>query len=152
MSRRRDGSTPDLFLEYRPAPVVERFSRERVRAAHCAGLIARAVAEAIKESRHNRETIARLMSEHLCESITIAMLDQYSSVANEKNNISAHRLAALFIVTGDIRLINAMLEGTGAIAVHAKYEFLIRREQAKEDRDRAEREMNTADAQWRAGR
>lgn len=152
MTRRRDASTPDLFRDFTPPPVVERFAPERVKAARCSARVARAVAEAIKESGRSRDVIAHLIGEYLGETITVAMLDQYSSTANERNNIPAHRLVALLAVTGDLRLMNALLADTDVIAVHSKYEALIRREMAKEARDKLDREINAADAQWRAGR
>lgn len=152
MTRRRDPDTVDLFSEFTPRPVVDRYSPERVRAARAAARIKRAISEAMREARRPRSEIAKAMSEYLEESVTTGMLDQYASTANEGHNISAHRLVALLVVTGDLRLINALLADTGAIAVDAKYEALIRREMAKEARDRLDREINAADAQWRAGR
>lgn len=149
MSRRRDTATSDLFKDYVPAPVVERFAPERVRAVSSAARIKRAIAEAIKQSRYGRDAIAILMSEATGENITAATLDQYTSTANEKHNIPAHRLVALFQATGDVRLINAMLEGSDAVAVPAKYEALIRREMAKEAVDRLQQEVHAADAEWR---
>lgn len=150
MSRRRDQKTPDLFRDFTPPPVVARFSPERVRAVRCAARVKRAVSEAIKDSGRSREVIAHLMSEQLDERITWQMLDQYTSTANEGHNIPAHRLVALFTVTSDVRLLNALLADTDVIAVDAKYEALIRREMAKEARDRLDREINAADAQWKA--
>lgn len=152
MSRRRDTHTVDLFKDYDPPPVVERFAPERVRGVRMATRIKRAVAETIKESKHGRDSIAHLMSELLDERITSAVLDQYTSTANEGHNIPAHRLVALFQVTGDMRLLNAMLADADVVAVHAKYEPLIRREMAKEQLDKITREINAADAAWRAGR
>lgn len=152
MKRRRDSLTPDLFRDFAPAPVVDRYSVERVRAARLSARIKRAVAETIRDSGRSREVLAHLMSEHLDERITAAMLDQYTSTANEGHNIPAHRLIALLLVTGDTRLVNALLADTDLIAVDAKYEALIYREMAKEKRDQLEREIAAADAKWRAGR
>jgi hypothetical protein len=152
MTRRRDVATPDLFQAFVPAPVVERFSAERVRAASCSARIARAVAEAIKQSHKSRADVANEMSVCLGEEISVAMLDQYTSTANEKNNIPAHRLVALLAVTGDVRVINAALQDTTFVAVDAKFEPLIRREMAKEARDRLDREIAAADAQWKVSK
>ncbi|MDO8980536.1 MAG: hypothetical protein Q7V17_15015 [Afipia sp.] len=150
--RRRDTITPDLFKDFTPPSVVERFSPERVRAVRASARIKRAVAEAIKDSKHGRDAIAHLMSEQLGEKVTVALLDQYTSTANEAHNIPAHRLVALFSVTGDVRLINALLADTDVIAIAAKYEPLIRREMAKEALDLLQREIGAADAEWKAGR
>ena len=59
---------------------------------------------------------------------------------------------ALFSVTADVRLINALLEESGVIAVDKKYEALIFREMAKEQRERLDRDIAAADAQWRGSR
>ena len=45
-----------------------------------------------------------------------------------------------------------MLTDTDMIAVPAKYEALIRREVAKDVRDRLDREICAADTEWRARR
>ena len=119
MKRARDSGTVDMFSEYAPPEVVERFAPERVRAAKCSARIARAAAEAIRDSKHSRDIIAQLMADYLGEHISVAMLDQYTSTANEKNNIPAHRLIALFVVTRDVRLINALLADTDVVAISA---------------------------------
>lgn len=152
MSKRRDTSTPDLFRDFTPPPVVARYDAERVRAATMTMRLARAVSEALKNSGRARNIVAHLMSEWLGESVSEAMLGQYASPANDKHNIPAHRLIALAAVTKDARLINALLADTGLIAVDEKYEALIRREMAKEARDRLDREIAAADATWKAGR
>ncbi len=153
MMPRRDTETPDLFpRESVLPPIVPRFAPERVRSARAAGRVARAVAEAIKESPKSRDAIAKEMSIYLGESVTAAMLDQYTSTANEKNNIPAHRLVALLVVTSDIRIINAMLCGTGFIALDGGFESLIRRELLKDHMDRMKAEIAAADLQWKSNR
>lgn len=92
------------------------------------------------------------MSAYLDESIKKSMLDAYASVSREGHHIPAHRLVALAIITGDARLLNALLEDTGLIAIEVRYEALIRREMAKEQQERLAREIAAADAQWRARR
>jgi hypothetical protein len=150
--RKRDTATPDLFRDYVVPTVVERFAPERMRAATVTMRVARAIAEALKNDGRSRADIAREMSTYLGDTVTEAMLNQYASPSNDKHNIPAHRLLALLAVTGDARLINALLEDAGLIAVSAKYEVLIRRELAKEARERLDREIAATDAQWRAGR
>lgn len=133
---------------------VKHFPEERIRAASYPARIARAVAEAIKQSPLSRADIAKRMSEHLGagETVTPGMLDQYTSTANEKNNIPAHRLFALVAVTGDVRVLNAALQDTGFIAIDKSFEPLIRRELARERLAEAQREIDEAEAQWRATR
>jgi hypothetical protein len=154
VSRRRDSEPAgvDLFGAYQPRPVIERFSTERVRASRASARIKQALKETLREAGRSREAIAAEISDYLGERVSPQILDQYVSGANENSNIPAHRLVALFAVTGDIRLINALLEDTAAIAVSRRHEALIRREVAKELRDRLNQEIESADAEWRAGR
>lgn len=131
-------------------PVVERFDHERVKSARVSGRIKRAVAEAMKDSGHSREEIAELMSEYLGgEKVTVLMLQQYTSTANESHNIPAYRLMALFAVTNDARLLNELLAGSGFIAVPDRYEALLRRERAKLHLDRINQEIEDADRAWK---
>lgn len=147
MTRHRDQHEPRL------APVVDRFDEARVRSPKVSSRISKAVAAAITDSGRSREQIAAGMSAFLDESVTAGTLYQYSSEANERNNIPAHRLIALAMVTGDARLLNAALEGTPFVAVEARYEPLLRREVRKEQlADLIKRDIEDADAQWRASK
>lgn len=132
-------------------PVVERFDQERVKSARVSGRIKRAVAEAMKDSGRTRDDIAEQMSAYLDEKVTVLMLQQYTSTANESHNIPAHRLMALFAVTGDARLLNELMAGSGFIAVHGRYEPLLRRESAKLHLERINREIDDADRAWKDG-
>jgi hypothetical protein len=156
MRARRDTNTLDLFADFTPKSVVDRYDPERVRAFKRSSQIARVVAEALKNSGLSRDAVAKRMSEYLGEKITEAMLGQYASPSNDSHNIPAHRFVALAVVIEspvDLRrLFNALLEGTGAIAVPAKYEALIRRELNREASEKYTREADAANAEWRAGR
>jgi len=147
---KRDLGTIDLFREYEPKPAVLRYAPERVRAATLGGQLARAIAETLRDQvTKSREALAAEMSEYLGERVTPAMLNQYASQANDKHNIPAHRLIALVVVTGDARLLNALLAEAGFVAVPEKYEALIRRELAKEAQAKLAREVEAADREWR---
>lgn len=148
---RRDALTSDLFRDYQPAPVVERFAPEQVQGWSMAARLAKAVSATLKEAQLPREEIARAMSELLNDKVSKATLDDYASQAKEIS-ISGVRLAALVEVTGDARALNALLENSGLIVVPQKYEALLRREKARELRERAEREEQAADAEWKAKR
>ncbi|MCO5082607.1 MAG: hypothetical protein M9955_13250 [Rhizobiaceae bacterium] len=150
--RRRDSFTVDLFREYQPAPVVERFEDEAVKAYSLSGRLSKAVALTLDEADMPRADIAAAMSDILKSSVSKAMLDQYASQAKDQHSIPALRLAALIQVTGDARALNVLLEDTGLIVIPQKYEALLRREKARELRERAEREEQAADAEWRAKR
>lgn len=146
MSRRRDEQ--ELL-----APVVDRFADERVRSPKVASRISKAVAAAIKDSGKSRDQIAAGMSAFLDEGVTPGTLYQYSSEANDRNNIPAHRLIALAMVTGDARLLNAALEGTPFVAIEARYEPLLEREVRKEQlADLLNDRIEKADAKWRASK
>jgi hypothetical protein len=80
------------------------------------------------------------------------MLDAFASQAKSDHVISALRLVALVAVTADPRALNMLLEPAGMVVVPAKYEPLIRREVAKDHLTALQREIDAADAAWRAGK
>lgn len=150
MARKRDSFSLDLFRDYQPEPVVERFADDQVKAWSLAGKLAKAVALTIEESGMTREQIATDLSEVTKSTVSKATLDAYTSQAKEQNQISAVRLAALVAITGDARALNVLLEEAGLIAIPKKYEALLKRERARELRVLLEREEQAADAEWRA--
>ena len=148
---KRDASTLDLFKDFQPQPVVARFAAEDVKAWSRARSLSKAIAKTLADDGRSRDVIAEAMSELLEEPISRGMLDNYASQEKE-HAISALRLAGLVAVTGDARTLNTLLAEVGLIVVEAKYEALLRREKARELRERAEREEQAADAEWRAKR
>ena len=150
MARKRDSFSLDLFRDYQPEPVVERFADDQVKAWSLAGKLAKAVALTIEESGMTREQIATDLAEVTKSTVSKATLDAYTSQAQEQNQISAVRLAALVAITGDARALNVLLEEAGLIAIPKKYEALLKRERARELRVLLEREEQAADAEWRA--
>ncbi|RWO83976.1 MAG: hypothetical protein EOS18_03780 [Mesorhizobium sp.] len=149
---RRDHPTLDLFRDYQPAPVVERFDAEAVQAWSLAGRLSKAVSLTLNEAKMSRAEIAKAMSEHLKDEVSKATLDAYASQAKEQHSISALRLAALASVTSDVRALNTLLEDAGMIVVPKKFEALIMREMADEAIERATRDRQAFDAQWKAKR
>ncbi len=149
--RQRDRSTLDLFRDYEPKPVVRRFEDEDVRAWSRARRLSRALAKTFEAADADRDAIAGAMSEWLGETVSKSMLDAYAS-QEKPHAISALRLIALVAVTGDDRALNDLLADVGLIAIDRKYEALLRREQARELRERLEQEEKAADAEWRARR
>ncbi|HEY0328816.1 MAG TPA: phage regulatory CII family protein [Rhodopseudomonas sp.] len=128
---------------------MRRFDAEEIKAWSAARRLSRAIAAALDGFK--REDIAIGLSEQLGETVSKATLDAYAS-PEKPHAIPAHRLAALYAVTGDERLLNALLNEVGLIAVPAKYEALLKRERARELKERAEREEQAADAEWKARR
>jgi predicted secreted protein len=148
---RRDTSTLDLFRDVTPAPVVPRFAAEQVKAWTPARRLSRAIALTLDECGQSREEVAAALSAHLGERVSKATLDAYAS-PEKPHAISAQRLAALVVVTGDVRALNTLLNEAGLIVVPDKYEALLKREKARELKERAERDEQAADAEWRARR
>ncbi len=151
MKRPRDPFTVDLFSALPADPVVERFDARDVQSWSLAGRLSKSVSKALEECGTSRAEVAKAMAEWLKEDVSKATLDAYASQARD-NSISAMRLAALTKVTGDARPLNELLADVGLIVVPAKYEALLRREKARELRERAEREEQAADAEWKARR
>lgn len=151
MARPRDTHTIDLFSEFEPKPVVARFAEDKVRAWTPARRLSRAIAATLDEAAASREKLADALSEQIGERVSKAMLDAYAS-PEKPHAISAVRLAGLAMVTEDVRALNTLLAEAGLIVVEAKYEALLRREKARELRERAEREEQAADAEWKARR
>lgn len=152
MARRRDILTADLFRDYQPPPVVERFEPADVKAWSQQARLSRAVALTMDESGMSRDEIAAAMTEVLQAPLSKAMLDGYAAPAREQHSISAIRLAALIQVTGDARALNTLLEGAGLIAIPKKYEALILREVTDEVIEKATRDRQAFDAEWKAGK
>ncbi|MGO7903621.1 hypothetical protein [Rhizobium leguminosarum] len=152
MSRKRDTFTVDLFRDYQPAPVVDRFDHEEVKAYSLAGKLSKAVALTMEESGMTRDELAAAVSDVTKSPVSKAMLDAYASQAREQHSISAVRLAALITITEDPRALNVLLEDAGFIVIPKKYEALLKRERARELREQLEREERAADAEWRAKR
>ena len=152
MVRKRDPNTVDLFRDYTPEPIVDRFADEEVKAYSLAGKLSKALARTMEDSGMTREQIASAMSDIVGEKISKGTLDTYASQAREQSQISAVRLVALVKITDDPRPLNALLEEAGLIVVPKKFEALLRRERAKELREKLDREFDAADAAWRASR
>jgi hypothetical protein len=151
MKRPRDTATLDLFRDAQTAPVVPRFDEAEVRAWSRARRVSRAIARTLEDDGRSREEIAAALSETIDEKVTRAMLDAYAS-PEKPHAISALRLAGLIAVTGDPRALNTLLADMDLIVVPGKYEALLKRERARELKERAERDEQAADAEWRARR
>lgn len=152
MKKRQRPDNLDLLRNVAPLSVVERHDPDRVRAATLTMLLARSIAETLRNCEMTRTEVAQAMSEQLGESVTEAMLNKYASTASEQHTIPAHRLVALTAVTKDARILNALLAEAGLIAIPQKYEALLRREMAREARERLDREIDAAESEWKASR
>lgn len=149
--KKRDHLTPDLFKDYVPAPVVARFAQDEVKGWSPSARMSAAVAKTLADDGRSRAEIAKAMSGLIEEEVSKTILDAYASQSKD-HSIPAVRLAALIAVTGDPRALNELLREFDLIAVPAKFEALLRREHAREVAERAQRDAEAADAQWRASR
>ncbi|WP_395173930.1 hypothetical protein [Roseibium alexandrii] len=104
----------------------------------------------MKEDGRTREEIATELSDYLGEDISRDSLDAFSSEAREKNNISAYRLFALFKLLKAPELLNELLADTDFLVVDRKYKSLIDRELAIETREKINRWIDAADAEWKS--
>jgi hypothetical protein len=148
---RRDPNTLDIFSDWTPPVVVERYEETRVRTATLRARIARAVSETLKDFDRSREDVALAMSEWLGEDVTKNMLDAYASEAREAHTIPYLRLLALVHATGDVRLLQLGAELFGHVVAHSRYLEWIevgmeadRREQANQIKEETDRAFETA--------
>ncbi|MBO9421743.1 hypothetical protein J7481_19705 [Labrenzia sp. R4_2] len=147
--RRGDTLTGDL-LSWEPPKVEARFEEARVRAATLAGKVCRVVSEAMKEDGRSREEIAVELSDYLGEDISRDSLDAWASEARDKNNVSAYRLIALVKLLNSPEMLNELLADTEFLVVDRKYKALIERELAIETREKLNRMIDAADAEWKS--
>lgn len=118
----RDPRTLDIFDDYTPPALVERFDEARVRTATLRSRIARAVSETLKDCTDlERADIARRMGEWLGEKVTENMLNAYASEARGDHTIPFLRLLALIHVTGDVRLLQLGAELFGHSVIEDRW-------------------------------
>ncbi len=130
---RYDTATLDL-LSWEAPEVAIRFEAEEIRAATLQAQICKAVSVALADCGKSRDQVAQEMSAYLGVEVTENMLNAYTSPARENHNISAVRLIALAVVTGDHRLLSIGPDRAGLAVVEERYLSVIR---AKQMRDKA---------------
>ncbi|MGB0683368.1 MAG: DNA transposition protein [Magnetovibrionaceae bacterium] len=116
--------TMELGLEGQHEPIVARFKDEEVRAGTVKAELARAVATVLID--RDREDVATKMADWLDdESMSKNMLDAYASQGRESHDITASRLLALMMVTGDFRPLQMLAEKADHIVVDYRYEYWV---------------------------
>ena len=128
---RRDDKTLDLFEDYKPPEVVQRFAEKDVAGCNASARICRAMKAAL--DGHDRTEIAERMSDYLGVDFSKNMLDAYVSEARATHQINLIRFAALVHATGDMRLLSVLPEIFGYIVVHGKYEKMLQAGIAREN-------------------
>jgi hypothetical protein len=111
----------DLFADWQPPEVVQRFDDTRVRAANLRQKIAMGVAETLKGAEIDRDAIAEAMGAWLGEEVSKNLLDAYASQAREDHVISLLRLIALIHATGDLRILQMIAEIFGHSVVEDRH-------------------------------
>jgi len=139
------------LLDWSPLEIVHRFSEDRICASSLRARIARAVAEALKDSEKSREDTAAAMTEWLGEDVSVHMLNAWASQAREDHSIPYQRLLALVHVTGDVRLLQLGAEMFGHSVVDDRYLPWVEVGQLADQRDAVERAFETARRTARKG-
>lgn len=128
---RFDNATLDL-LNWEPPEAAVRFEDSDVRGATLSTRICRAMTLAIKDCGKNREQIAAEMSDYLGETVSVQMLNAYTSEARETHTINVCRFAAMVHATKDWRMLSIIPELFGFAVVDDRYISLIRATQMRE--------------------
>lgn len=150
MARPRDLKTLDMFSEWQPPEVVQRFEDVRVRASTLRQKLALGVAETLKGSDLERPDIAEKMADWLGEDVSKNLLDRYASQAAEEHVIPLLRLIALIHVTGDVRILQMIAEMFGHSVVEDRFLPWIEVGQLAEKKDEFDRAFDAARRNARA--
>ena len=118
---RSSGRQLDLLQDWEPPPATVRFDADRVRAATIAHLLCRAVSEALKDTKLNRNEVAAQMSEFLGDHVTVNMLNAYASPARQDHPISMARFISLLHATKDRRLLELLAEPLGWAVIERRH-------------------------------
>lgn len=118
---RSSGRQLDLLQDWEPPSATVRFDADRVRAATIAHLLCRAVSEALKDTKLNRNEVAAQMSEFLGDHVTVNMLNAYASPARQDHPISMARFISLLHATKDRRLLELLAEPLGWAVIERRH-------------------------------
>lgn len=114
-------ATLDLFKDWTPRPLVQRYADPVVRASSLRDKTALAVAATLRDCELPRDDIAKRMSDWLGEDVSKPMLDAYASTAKSEHTISFLRIIALAHVSGDIRLLQMAAELLGYAVIESRW-------------------------------
>ncbi len=147
MARRpRDLGTP--LLDWEMPEVAPKFEEIQVRSVSLRGRISKAVSTAMQESGLDRAEIAVLMSSDLGETVSEAMLNNWASETKENQHIPVDRLISLVKVTGDIRVFQAIAEGTGFCVIKERYKAAIEQAILDEQIEKLKTKRKIANQTW----
>ncbi|MGE0256964.1 MAG: hypothetical protein AB7N54_20050 [Alphaproteobacteria bacterium] len=146
---RRDTGTLDL-LAWAPPQIDARFDPSRVRAHSDRVRMARAIAEAIKESSKSRDAIHAAMVEHLGRDFGRHAFDRCTAPSAE-NEFSVSKLIAFLAAVPDLRVVNALLEGTEFVAIPRQYLGAVEEAICADQLEALEARRKAARRQWKGG-
>jgi hypothetical protein len=125
MRRRATVDEQLSLLDWEPPQAVTRFEERVIRGSTFEGRLARAIAVSLESCGRSRYEIADRMSTIIGRSISVNILNAYSSPQRESHQISVPRFHALAEATGDVRLIQFIAEPHGLVAVDKSYIKMI---------------------------
>lgn len=152
---RRDTQTGDL-LSWTPAPVAVGYAPDVAGRGALGNQVARLVSRALRDARDDRNlsrsAVAEAMAEYLGRSVTAAMLDQWSSEANDDRRIPLDAFAALIHATGAHELLGFLPELFGFVAMPARYAAVIELHELEEQEKRLAAHKAALQTKLRASR
>lgn len=146
--RRGDDGTLDL-LAWQPPAVAESFGTDRVRGHSDRIRMARAIAEAIKDSGRTRDDIHADMVAHLGHEISRNTLDRVTAPSAEAHELVTSKLIAFLRVVSDIRVANELLRGTGFAAIPAHYLGAIEEAICLDQKEQLDERIRRARRTWK---
>lgn len=145
---RGDISTLSL-LDWQPPAVAKTFSPDRV-AGHNDGVrMARAFAEAIRDSGLDRNNIHERMQAYMGRKFSRATLDRVTAPSAEEHEFTTSKVIAFLKVVSDLRVINELLAGTGFVAIPEKYLGAIEQAICDEQIQQLQRRRRMATKKWK---
>jgi hypothetical protein len=153
MSRRRDVPGQMSLLDWLPPEPVVQFDERLIRANSFSGRLARAISISLETCDVPRAAVAARMSAMLERSLSVNMLNAYTSVAREGHQISVPRFDALVHATGDRRLLEFLAAPQGWAVIERRYLPMIELAAVSEQKkDLAQRERMLRRQAVRGGR
>lgn len=148
---RSDKRTLDL-LNWEPPTVAQRFDRDRVRGHSDRVRVARAVSEAIRESGRSRDDIHADMVAHLGHPYGRHAFDRCTAPSADSHEFTVSKLIAFLRVVPDLRVVNALLEGTEWVAIPTRYLAAVEEAICDDQMEQLEARKKAARRTWKGGR
>jgi len=145
---RDDRKTLDL-LSWQPPDVAESFEPERVRGHSDRIRMARAYAEAIKESGLSRDDIHADMVAHMGFEFSRNTLDRVTAPSSDAHEFTVSKLIAFLRAVPDLRVANELLKGTGFAAIPEQYLAAIEEAICLDQKEQLDDRIRRARRSWK---